>query len=953
MYTPVKKWLAFVAGILLLLSSEEKAVAQPNDLQPVFNGKNGLPSSSINQITKDNEGRIWIATDNGLAIKNANDPLLTHLSSEITGAVKQIAFTKKLLYIGLSEAVLIYDANTYRLVKSIEGKEIGTIRRIRNINDTIWVTTNRSIFRITDINVEKIKFNEPGKIPFDVACFKNKIYLITYPRSSILEFNGIFFEERGLSKKVNPNQQENYLSMLVRGDTLILGGDHICTFLIAKNGLQVKKITLEHNFSSNPAIWDMAAVGSRVYYALGNTHQVNQGAVISSIYSKLTLQVEKPYAQCLFYDNMNDCLYIGTLHQGVFMQHDASKTYTTGPYSVASSNSPSRFFLYNNNCTYEISNLEEANQLDTPTKKIYPQSSLRKIKTIGDTTFFLSIAKIEYRIQDKYAVLWDKKKNFDQGRFFNDCFKLDSTLYFFNFYARAGIVSPTIKYTDIGKRNFIPVVEPYTKGLVCYNEGSGFKLYNKWGEHEITNLGSSLHNIDDFTCAGDTVYILTNNSIKTYQIKGDKFQLLNTFPINRSIEGFTANWIVHSKTGGLYLVSNEGILQWKNDNPATYHAIGQRKINQRPLIDPFNRLFIQAGECLTILTEDQLSRHAAYADFSFEIPETLTEFTAGPIQSNATNFFAENYHLKKLVVNKSGKLIYQIFFTGSTTSIPPLFKSGTYEVMVWVDDRIVAQQQLTITIPLNRNPLFFTTVGLLIIVFLFLLFRLKYNQKLYAKRLLDNKLEMLHQNLNPHFIFNSLNLIYSNILDEKKEIALHVLIQFSKLQRNFMERSKEKRVTLASELSFIQSYLDIEFLRYNQALATCYRLNVALGVETEHLYHPPNILQPLIENALKYGIIGYEGIEEKVIIIDISIQENHILLSIENPINTIAEKKSNKIGSGMGLLLVKERIMLYNNEMGTSIHLKSDLAAIHFKKGYRVELYLDNVDPKTFSKKLN
>ena len=197
---------------------------------------------------------------------------------------------------------------------------------------------------------------------------------------------------------------------------------------------------------------------------------------------------------------------------------------------------------------------------------------------------------------------------------------------------------------------------------------------------------------------------------------------------------------------------------------------------------------------------------------------------------------------------------------------------------------------------------------------------------------------MIQQNLNPHFVFNSLNLIYSSILEDKKEEALQTVRDFSNLHRSFLERSKEKQVSIASELNFIESYLGIESMRFKENIAINYTLNVDPSCNTDVIFIPPNILQPLIENAIKYGILGYQGTETPTVFIDVLSSKQQVIIAIENPIGeTVTLYK----GTGMGLSIVGERIKLFNQERKSNIQMLTNQACSHFKKGYRVTILIN------------
>jgi LytS/YehU family sensor histidine kinase len=197
---------------------------------------------------------------------------------------------------------------------------------------------------------------------------------------------------------------------------------------------------------------------------------------------------------------------------------------------------------------------------------------------------------------------------------------------------------------------------------------------------------------------------------------------------------------------------------------------------------------------------------------------------------------------------------------------------------------------------------------------------------------------LIQQNLNPHFVFNSLNLIYSSILEDKKEEALQTVRDFSNLHRSFLERSKEKQVSIASELNFIESYLAIESMRFQENIAINYTINIAPSCDTDAVFIPPNILQPLIENAIKYGILGYQGTEIPAIFIDVLSSNQQVIIAIENPIGETVELYK---GTGMGLSIVGERIKLFNQERKSNIQILTNQGCSHFQKGYRVTIEIN------------
>ena len=110
------------------------------------------------------------------------------------------------------------------------------------------------------------------------------------------------------------------------------------------------------------------------------------------------------------------------------------------------------------------------------------------------------------------------------------------------------------------------------------------------------------------------------------------------------------------------------------------------------------------------------------------------------------------------------------------------------------------------------------------------------------------RLDAIHAQLQPHFLFNTLNAI-SSLVTREPENARTMVVHLSDLLRTVLSRSRTARVPLADELRFVQSYLEIQRLRFRD------RLEVVIDVQPDalQLMVPPMVLQPLLENALRHG----------------------------------------------------------------------------------------------------
>jgi LytS/YehU family sensor histidine kinase len=163
----------------------------------------------------------------------------------------------------------------------------------------------------------------------------------------------------------------------------------------------------------------------------------------------------------------------------------------------------------------------------------------------------------------------------------------------------------------------------------------------------------------------------------------------------------------------------------------------------------------------------------------------------------------------------------------------------------------------------------------------------------------ESELNRLHQQLQPHFLFNSLNSI-SSLAGTNPEQAREMIQQLSDFLRGTLKKDDKQLVNLADELNLLDLYLRIEKVRFG------YRLNTHLINEPETLTMklPSLLLQPLVENAIKFGL--YDTIGEITISIISRSEANNLVIEIKNPFDSLTSKP--KRGTGFGLSSVQRRL---------------------------------------------
>jgi len=170
---------------------------------------------------------------------------------------------------------------------------------------------------------------------------------------------------------------------------------------------------------------------------------------------------------------------------------------------------------------------------------------------------------------------------------------------------------------------------------------------------------------------------------------------------------------------------------------------------------------------------------------------------------------------------------------------------------------------------INNVVLILCIVALVIvfsIVFLFVTFNNRKNKLIQEqlesklsnqKRQHDLELNALRAQMNPHFVHNSLNAIQYYIQLNEVEKSEDYLAKFSKLMRLFFEYSRKQSISLENELKLLNNYLEIEELRFEENLE--YTVEVDNKLDTEDVFLPPMILQPILENAVNHGIFHKKG----------------------------------------------------------------------------------------------
>lgn len=167
----------------------------------------------------------------------------------------------------------------------------------------------------------------------------------------------------------------------------------------------------------------------------------------------------------------------------------------------------------------------------------------------------------------------------------------------------------------------------------------------------------------------------------------------------------------------------------------------------------------------------------------------------------------------------------------------------------------------------------------------------------------DTELANLRQQLQPHFLFNSLNSINALVMTKPEE-ARKMVQQLSDFLRGTIRKDDKSFVTLEEELRHLYLYLEIEKVRFGHRLKTEIRCEETLKT----LSLPALILQPVVENAIKFGL--YDTTGEITIVIEAYTEGNVLTIKVTNPFDEVTSART---GTGFGLSAVQRRLDLLFN----------------------------------------
>lgn len=245
---------------------------------------------------------------------------------------------------------------------------------------------------------------------------------------------------------------------------------------------------------------------------------------------------------------------------------------------------------------------------------------------------------------------------------------------------------------------------------------------------------------------------------------------------------------------------------------------------------------------------------------------------------------------------------------------------------------VIKSEKEKLQILFKQKQKYYLFIGGVSLFFAALLFYVLYTRYKFRKekekqnlmiQIKDSEIKALQAQINPHFIFNSLNSILEYIRKSEKEEAIVYLTKFAKLIRMVLQSSNKRSISVADEIELLRLYMDLENFRFNHNFKCT--INVEEGMDIHDMEIPSLIIQPFIENSILHGLQNKFSIlnEQKQkfmgqITLSFSAQEKFLKCVIED--NGIGREKAEEIKKNkllghqsMGMRITKDRLDLLSS----------------------------------------
>lgn len=816
-----------------------------------FTLDNGLADNENFKCFEDSKNRIWFLSSNGKFCYYLN------------GKIYQVSLTKSDIKL---EVGMLFDC--------IEDKKTKQIFFLSNL---------RKLFHF-DEKKREIKFD--GANCFILADYKNETFSF-FGEGPMMDLKASSLANKHLKESIIPSKGEHKSYYYINNPIPVVGKNNrifyltnlgvfqiyqgkISSFLPLENFPKIKSIILLYKFNN-----DIYFGGS------GGIYKVENAFNAKKIFPKLVFSDLQ--ANNLFIDKLGN-KWVSTHNKGVYFfpknQANAKNIelfYKNEPLETYSISTFSKNKLTVGIFKNSVAELDRNNNLYYRNLNADKSKKFNRIKSIvykGANTYYIS---------DNFFLVEKTKTSktiFCNQNYFNTlknyCFDSEGDIWL--------IASNFIQKYDVKKNQITDYISISKRGssIACGEDNCLF-IGTKQGLFKFKNHSfSSLNNLSPFFKEGINHLIYTNKELWISTHGKGVIVLKNNKVIKvlNKENGLTNNVcyrIVESKDY-IFICSSIGLSIVNRKNfEITNLTVSDGLISndvKDVAIDENEKLYIATNKGISILSWQQIQKsvdpptpylRAFQVNDSifnnnqkaFEYPFTpgLLSLQFAAITYYSPGFISYRYRIKgekNWQTNTSGNISFYNLAPGNySIELQAKQYKSTWSKPIFTSFNILPLWYQTSTFKIMAISLMLLSLTAAIY------WRIRWiRNRDKVKHLIEirmNELERrtLAAQMNPHFIFNSLNTLQQLVLDEETETALNYLNDFAVLVRQILSNSRKPAITITEEITFLKNYLLVEKVRFNDAFS--FEIDVQSDLD-EMIAIPPMLIQPIVENAIKYGV---------------------------------------------------------------------------------------------------
>jgi len=485
------------------------------------------------------------------------------------------------------------------------------------------------------------------------------------------------------------------------------------------------------------------------------------------------------------------------------------------------------------------------------------------------------------------------------------------------------------------------------QGLLKFNKHTHkyIKAYSYSVNNKNSISGNVVTSIVEYN--KDTLFIGTDEGFNIFDRRNNSFQFLNTK------YGFPTNFILKIKIDSkknIWVITASGFCKLSLPNlQVTNYGIGDGILSYQltnAICELFDgRILLGTSEGLIVFNPSELNRNKIPSNVSItgikifdkDVLFSNTEPLKLPYQSNSIKIEFSNLQFN---LSDNVKYLYKLDGVDKNWIMSGVEKTAFYSQLNYGEylfkvkcinsDGIEASEITTLKIIIN-TPFYKTWWFTGIVIFLVILIlctliywrnkktklikQIELSEQELSKQLAETKMQALRSQMNPHFVFNSLNSINHFILSHDIENASNYLTKFSRLIRLILDNSRNEWTLFENEIKALELYIQLEAVRFDDAFI--YSINIDKNISTKTLQIPPLIIQPYVENAIWHGLLhkqnGVGKLEINVSIIDgdlnIKITDN----GVGRAKATLIKNSTTSLHKSQGMKITNERLDIANN----------------------------------------